>query len=201
MITQRFNTPSSWRSRTSGNLAFLGFLEFITTLSDLVDTESKMIEIGSYMGESTLIFSSTGLFTQIFAIDPFSITEELSELIKKEDNKYSSYNNFDMSILVQREFKTNTRFFNNIRLLKEYSYNTVDSFVDNSIDFIYIDAEHTYEAVKQDLELYLPKLKDGGIIGGHDYHTERWPGVVKAVNEILGEPDFVFDDTSWLKVC
>jgi len=40
---------------------------------------------------------------------------------------------------------------------------------DDLLDFCYIDADHRYEAVKRDIELWLPKVKSGGIIGGHDY--------------------------------
>ena len=40
---------------------------------------------------------------------------------------------------------------------------------DKTLDFCYIDADHRYEAVKQDIELWLPKVKPGGIICGHDY--------------------------------
>ena len=37
------------------------------------------------------------------------------------------------------------------------------------------------------------------LFGGHDYHEEKWPGVVKSVNELLGEPKHVFWDTSWIR--
>ena len=51
---------------------------------------------------------------------------------------------------------------------------------------------------KKDIELYLPKLKESGIIGGHDFRTQ-WPGVRRAVNETLGIPNHVYGDHSWLK--
>ncbi|MDP7291685.1 MAG: class I SAM-dependent methyltransferase, partial [Verrucomicrobiota bacterium] len=41
--------------------------------------------------------------------------------------------------------------------------------LDNTLDFCYIDADHRYEAAKQDIELWLSKVKSGGIICGHDY--------------------------------
>ena len=47
-------------------------------------------------------------------------------------------------------------------------------------DIIYIDAAHEYEAVKNDMALYAPLVKDGGVLMGDDYH---WRGVSKAVNE------------------
>ena len=48
---------------------------------------------------------------------------------------------------------------------------------------MYIDADHSYEAVKKDLELCKIKTKPGGIIAGHDYNKEKFCGVVDAVNE------------------
>jgi hypothetical protein len=50
------------------------------------------------------------------------------------------------------------------------------------LDFLYIDGNHVYEAVKQDIKLYYQLMKKNGIIGGHDY-TPLTEGVVKAVNE------------------
>jgi hypothetical protein len=44
-----------------------------------------------------------------------------------------------------------------------------DFIQDKSLDFIYIDANHTYDAVKQDLKLWYPKIKSGGLVMGHDY--------------------------------
>jgi predicted O-methyltransferase YrrM len=40
---------------------------------------------------------------------------------------------------------------------------------DNTLDFCYIDADHSYDGVKKDLNIWLPKVKSGGIICGHDY--------------------------------
>ena len=43
---------------------------------------------------------------------------------------------------------------------------------DETLDFCYIDADHRYEAVKRDIEMWLPKVKHGGVICGHDYVTD-----------------------------
>jgi predicted O-methyltransferase YrrM len=56
---------------------------------------------------------------------------------------------------------------------------------DKSFDFIFIDADHTYDSCKNDILAYLLKVKPGGIIAGHDY-CDDWPGVKKAVEEIFG---------------
>ena len=78
------------------------------------------------------------------------------------------------------------------------SHQAVLEFEDCSMDFIYIDADHSYEGVKYDVNAWWPKVKMGGIIGGHDYNmgwearapheTPTWRnahGVVTAVNEFV----------------
>lgn len=54
--------------------------------------------------------------------------------------------------------------------------------IEDELDFVYIDANHNYEFVKEDIETWYPKLKSGGILSGHDYPT---PSVAKAVNEFM----------------
>ena len=59
---------------------------------------------------------------------------------------------------------------------------------DGSLDFVFIDGSHLYKAVKADIKAWLPKVKVGGYIGGHDYGNFNEPlnGVKKAVDEIFG---------------
>jgi len=64
--------------------------------------------------------------------------------------------------------------------------------INEQLDFVYIDANHRYEYVKKDIELYLPKIKKDGIICGHDFNHEK--GVTKAVKEIFGN---VFEFSRW----
>ncbi len=51
--------------------------------------------------------------------------------------------------------------------------------------------------MKKDIQNYLPLIKKGGFIGGHDYHPV-WQGVVDAIEEVLGRPDKITRDTSWV---
>lgn len=52
-----------------------------------------------------------------------------------------------------------------------------------SLFYCFIDGDHSYEGVKRDIELWLPKIKKGGWIGGHDYDHPMLPGVKQAVDE------------------
>lgn len=56
------------------------------------------------------------------------------------------------------------------------------SHIPTNLDFVYIDGCHAYESVKYDIENYFPKLRDGGVICGHDF-TKYWLGVIRAVCE------------------
>lgn len=62
------------------------------------------------------------------------------------------------------------------------------SFENGSLDFVVIDAEHGYESVVADITAWLPKLKPGGILFGHDYGHPRFPGVKRAFDELLPGP-------------
>lgn len=53
---------------------------------------------------------------------------------------------------------------------------------DGWADFVFIDAAHSYEAVKGDIRDWEPKVREGGWFGGHDYHFSH-PGAVRAVDE------------------
>lgn len=50
-----------------------------------------------------------------------------------------------------------------------------------SLDFVYIDGDHTFDAVMLDILLWAPKVKPGGIVAGHDYYEFYQAGVISAV--------------------
>lgn len=70
-------------------------------------------------------------------------------------------------------------------------------FNDNSCDVVFIDMEHTYEAVKRDITAWLPKVKVGGYISGHDYHYP-WPEVINAVDEMFDKNKLQVLNTCWI---
>jgi SAM-dependent methyltransferase len=55
-----------------------------------------------------------------------------------------------------------------------------------SLDFVFIDGDHDYAAVREDLAAWLPLVKPGGVLAGDDYIVE-WPGVQRAVRERFGD--------------
>lgn len=59
-------------------------------------------------------------------------------------------------------------------MLRGLGEELVNIFADESLDFVYIDGNHAYDYVKQDMELWWPKLKKGGLFAGHDYLGTTW---------------------------
>ena len=190
--TLRNKANKKWSGHGTANTQYLGmthlctWLYFYFKMRPTNETMNIAIEIGSHMGEGLQMLASTGLFNKIHVIEPFRGEEEFNEMFGWSWDE------------VRAEWELNTRHFKDIiKLHESYSYEIADNFIDGTIDFVYIDGEHSYEAVKRDIELYLPKIKDGGIIAGHDYH-ESWPGVIKAVEEVLGKPNHVHRDSTWV---
>lgn len=80
-----------------------------------------------------------------------------------------------------------------VNVIKADSVSAASTYEDNSLDFVFIDAQHTKEATLRDLEAWYPKVKVGGTIAGHDYFPRRInsrshrnrAGVVHAVVEFL----------------
>lgn len=91
------------------------------------------------------------------------------------------------------EFLRNVRPVQNIiNPVRKTSSDASADYDDRSLDFVFIDADHTYQSVKEDIACWFPKVKIGGFIAGHDYNLAKiWPGVCSAVDEFLKLPFLV----------
>jgi len=81
--------------------------------------------------------------------------------------------------------KTLAKFNKKIEFIRKNSKEAVFD-IPNNLDFVYIDGAHEYEHVKKDIELYYLKVKEGGVIGGHDFWANEI-GVCKAVIEFANK--------------
>lgn len=128
-------------------------------------------EIGSYMGRSTYVLLASG--AQVTAVDHFRGSPgERAHAIARGNGDG-----------IYRAFMANVGHFPNLRILQTSSLNAARLFADQSFDMVFLDACHSYEAVKADIAAWKPKARY--LLCGHDYHPS-WPGVVKAVEECLG---------------
>ena len=81
---------------------------------------------------------------------------------------------------------------------KAYSADIAPSIKDKSLDFVFIDGDHSYEGCSADIKLWLPKVKPGGFISGHDYQHSKLPGVTKAVDEVFSDIE-LDENRTWFK--
>lgn len=82
-----------------------------------------------------------------------------------------------------------------IRTLRMPSVSAARLFADGCLDFVFIDADHSCEAVQADIAAWRPKLKAGGILAGHDWNT--YGSVQQAVTAMLGR-NFTVEGNCWI---
>jgi hypothetical protein len=86
-------------------------------------------------------------------------------------------------------------------LLRMTTTYAAGAFKDATCDFVFIDADHRYEAICKDIDIWLPKIRDGGMMIGHDYNVRDFPGVVQAVTERFGSSVKLYEDHVWTVRC
>lgn len=130
---------------------------------------AQFVEIGSYKGRSAA-FAAVEICNSNKAIKLDCIDIWQPNLM---------YGDLDFE-----SFKRNMQPVENYyKAIKMDSAQASNLYTDSSLDFVFIDADHSYEAVKQDIQTWWPKIKSNGMIGGHD---EMHEPVSRAVKEIFG---------------
>jgi hypothetical protein len=82
-----------------------------------------------------------------------------------------------------------------VQLIQDWSWKAADQVEDESLDFFFLDADHMEDSVRKDLAAWMPKVKKGGWLMGHDI---SWPGVKAAVDEIV-PGYFIGPDVTWMR--
>jgi cephalosporin hydroxylase len=155
---------------------WFNYEEFYSYAIDVLPNNSKMVEIGSWLGRSISFFVVESIIkNKKIDCTCVDIWQEYDEIknhpIFENDNAYNT-------------FLQNTSLIkNHITPLRGFSIDVSKNFDDNSLDFIFIDAAHDYQNVLNDLKHWYPKLKVGGLIGGHDYYYTN--EVAMAVNDFF----------------
>lgn len=168
-----------------GDQGIQGWMKFpeLQWLYETAKTVDSILEIGSWKGRSTNALLS-GCKGTVTACDTFEGSDDASDLtywMAGQEN-------------IKEQFVKNVGNFENLEVLHMTSEDASKSSM--QAEMIFIDATHTYEGVKKDIELW--KDRATKILCGHDFDEVNWAGVCKAVRETLGEPDEVHG-TIWVK--
>ncbi len=170
----------------------------------------RIAEIGVFQGLSLsyILESCRKNQNRVFAIDRWLVNHRFRE--QKINTKSLEYWQiaWDEGVPIDEEgkvrdfsgvFERNLQkmgFEDIVELLKLPSDEASRKFEDDFFDFVFIDGRHAFEFVKNDIESWYPKVKDGGLIGGHDY-TGGWPDVINAVRECFSGRCVIQRDGLW----
>lgn len=145
-----------------------------------------------WLGKGAEVGVQKGLFSEIiltywkgevlYSIDPW---KEFEETLYPDNANVSQA---EQDAIYQEAVDRLSPFGERSRILRKTSEEASKAFEAESLDFVYIDAQHTYQAVSRDIRLWYPKIKKGGLICGHDYIPDSifWYGIFgvqSAVNQ------------------
>lgn len=170
-----------------------GFFDFEDVYKSMVEefgNGSSFVEVGSWHGKSAC-YMATEIKNRELDIS-FDCIDNWQNMLSGVTNSADSS---------QEEFDDNMRrggLEDYVTSIKSDSVEAASFYEDNSLDFVFIDADHRYEGCKKDIEAWYPKVKDGGILAGHDYVPIKNYGVIEAVNDVIGKDNITQHYTTWL---
>ena len=156
---------------------WFSYKELYTDMVRKYPSGSTFVEIGSWKGKSAT-YMAVEIANSQKNID-FCCIDTWQGSLELRQNIYVPENLFEIFIKNTNSVKDYFRY------LKISSVEAAKYFENGSVDFVFIDASHEYQDVKDDILAWLPKLKKGGTLAGHDYDVVLFPGVIKAAIECL----------------
>lgn len=133
------------------------------------------VEVGCREGRTTGHILKTVPDSRVIAVDPWMVQEATNDPTKE------TYASWDFS-KIEAEFWANVGEGRERCEMMRMTSEQAASLVWDKADLIFIDALHDYEHVKQDIGLWWPKVRVGGIFATHDFN-HKWPGVERAMAE------------------
>jgi hypothetical protein len=158
----------------------------------LLPPGSKFVEVGSWKGKSSAFMAveiaNSGKNIEFYCVDHWIGS------IEHYDRNSHTY-----EPEIHKLYQT---FIDNMKPVESYykpmrmtSLEASNHFEDQSLDFVFIDASHQYEDVCNDIDVWIPKVKTGGFLAGHDY-CDSFVGVKEAVNQKI--KNFSTSESCWI---
>lgn len=187
-------TPKGFQRWAYGRpVVFIDNLElpFLLNESERAMNGGRCVEIGCLWGGFTSYGAkiSKNAGGQYVAVDPWH-SESSSDLPTEWDWE-------DMFVGFQQNLN-DVGLLDFVEIKRMKSSEAAQGEADESLEFVFVDGDHTYEGCLEDIKLWFPKLKKGGVMLGHDYGPPSHAGVKKAVDEFFGKPDELSE--GWFRV-
>jgi predicted O-methyltransferase YrrM len=177
--------PTLWKEIDG----FFDFEEVYRTIVQNCVDGDVVVEIGGYLGKSTCFLgnsiSCSGKHIRVICVDVWPSTYYESTALLAKDPFEIWWANIRQSGWDEFIFPLRT------------TSQVASTLVRSNLAAVYIDGDHRFEFVKQDISAWLPKVRPGGILAGHDY-GKNWPDVEKAVKAAFGDRFEVVSNQTWL---
>ncbi len=154
---------------------------------------NKIAEIGVNKGETSILLRNLFPQAELYLIDPWSLSSEYIQSGTPISRKQKHYEKAYQAVKTQFEHDPTVHIFRMGSL-------TASTQTPNDFDLVFIDGNHEYMQVKQDITAWLPKVRPGGILAGHDYEPSMpiFDGVKQAVDELFGNQVMLGKDRVWI---
>lgn len=186
-----FVSPIALKSKhiSGGARLFLDRYEMVKSIS--FDSAPVIVEVGVAMGEFSKFLMETHSPSKFFGVDSFDL-HTLDNLWGKPPAMYFGDDTHE------EYFRKNLAQFRGVHVLTGDSSSKISTLPDDSIDLLYLDADHTFPGVLKDLQSLTSKMKSGGLLICNDYTL--WDplagapfGVVQAVNHFVNDGGWVVE--------
>lgn len=144
----------------------------------IVDLELKLgVEVGTQRAEyAVYLLENTDLYLHL--VDIWQYQENYDDLANVPDEVQESY--------LLEALHNLAPYSGRYSIIRKFSMDAAKGFSDESLDFVYIDANHSYASTTADLEAWYPKIRAGGLVSGHDFLDSGSNfGVKSAVTDFL----------------
>lgn len=147
------------------------------------------VELGVYLGQMSVQLLAGNPKLYLFLVDSYAHPDDQPECYKASGDYHAHLplEKQDHNLMQARhavaEFKSRCIFY---RMESQQAASTLlQERGRESLDFVFIDADHSYEGCKRDICAWWPLVRRGGWLSGHDY-SNQFPGVRQAVHEFQG---------------
>ena len=161
---------------SDGARLFASRFDLLDHIKTLVKVDPVIAEVGVFHGHFSEKLLSVLKPTTLHLLDTFNTHDHISE-------KFSAFQHLNY---VSKRFEEQIE-EGQVVIHQGISWDELAKLDGCSLDYIYIDADHTYESVKKDIKASIPKMRPGSIIHFNDYTNAYGYGVLEAINEFLEE--------------